>query len=208
MARSGAKRWHRSALSGALIGEKGRHRAKFRSDRRNVVGYLARPRRARENLAHRRARKNPFSSAPASSASTPSRISTRWLWRSCCNTSKTLPAAPVLGSRAAEDHACDTRMHDCARAHRAGFERHVELGVRKAVVAEPAARVAQRQHFCVRGRIGGCDIAVPAFADQLAVERRARHPPGLRLSAASACRASSSARAIQNASLSDAIGAA
>lgn len=51
--------------------------------------------------AQRRARKNSRSMPADSSASRPPATSMRWLWRASTRVSKTLPAAPVLGSAAA-----------------------------------------------------------------------------------------------------------
>src|SRR5882672_9299672 len=47
-----------------------------------------------------------------------------------------------LGIGSAVDHAGDARVHDRARAHRAGLESDVEGTLAKAVVAERAPRVA------------------------------------------------------------------
>ena len=43
------------------------------------------------------------------------------------NRSTTEPAAPVLGSKAPEHHALETRASSAHRASRAGLQRHVEL---------------------------------------------------------------------------------
>ena len=75
----------------------------------------------------RAARRRTRSSRPHSCASTPPAMPVWWLSWPLANRSTTEPAAPVLGSKRAEHHALEARVHQRHRAHRAGLQRHVEL---------------------------------------------------------------------------------
>ena len=65
----------------------------------------------------------------------------------------TLPAAPALGSAAAEHQARDAGEDDRPGAHRAGLEGHVEDRVREAPAAERLGGLADRQDLRVSGRV-------------------------------------------------------
>ena len=58
-----------------------------------------------------------------------------------------------FGVAAPENYAAQPRMDDCARAHRAGFLRHVKIAVRKPPVADFSLRLGNGKHFRVGGRI-------------------------------------------------------
>src|SRR5438105_1183029 len=75
-----------------------------------------------------------------------------------------------FGIGRAKDHAPDPGVEHGADAHRAGLERDIQGGAEQAIVLHFARRGAHGLHLGVRGRVGGADRPVPAFADDLLVE--------------------------------------
>src|SRR5690348_12283805 len=104
--------------------------------------YNGVPRTKRENGDQRRARKKPRSKAADSSASKPPCTWMRWLWRSEIKVSKTLPAAPVLGSVAAyttrATRACTNAIAHIAHGSKVTYK--VESGMRWLRTRWPASR--------------------------------------------------------------------
>jgi len=68
-----------------------------------------------------------------------------------------------------EDHAPQARMHDRARAHRAGLNCNIQAATGKAVVPELPGGAAQDQDFRVRGRIAQVDRAIVGAGDDASV---------------------------------------
>jgi hypothetical protein len=75
----------------------------------------------------------------------------------------------ALGIGCAEIHPPDAGESDRGRAHRAGFERHVEVAARQALVLEHLAGPADREHFGMGGGIAQLARAVAGGRDDLAL---------------------------------------
>ena len=78
--------------------------------------------------------------------------------------------AAALGVGGAEVEPADARERDRRRAHRAGLQRDVEVGARRAAPSPSAAQAcADRQHLGVRGRVGQLARAVAGAGQHRAV---------------------------------------
>ena len=56
------------------------------------------------------------------------------------------PEGPSLRVACTENHPLDAGINDCAGAHRAGFQRHIEGAARKTPAAQPPARKYGMEH--------------------------------------------------------------
>ena len=100
---------------------------------------------------------------------TPAITSGRWLRAGSARTSRTLPAAPALGSAGAEDDGGDAGEDDRAGAHRAGLEGDVEGRAGQAPAAERLGGGADREDLGVGGRVAAQLALVAGGGEQLAV---------------------------------------
>jgi len=60
-------------------------------------------------------------------------------------------------------------MHHRPGAHHAGFQRHVQRGIKQTVVLQHQPALTQRHDFGVRGRIVTANRTVPPFSNDLVV---------------------------------------
>ena len=86
--------------------------------------------------------------------------------------------ATALGVGRAEVEPPDARERDGRRAHRAGLQRDVEVGVRQPLRSERGAGRADRQHLGVRGRIVQLARAVAGARQHAAVGATTTAPTG------------------------------
>jgi len=63
----------------------------------------------------------------------------------------------------------DPGMGNCARTHRAGFERYPKVAANEAIIAEKRCRFAQGNNFSMRSRVTAFEWPVRAASDYLAV---------------------------------------
>jgi hypothetical protein len=54
---------------------------------------------------------------------------------------------------AAKNDTLNSHMHECARAHRARFLRHVKIAISQAPISYGSLRLRQREHFGMRGGV-------------------------------------------------------
>ena len=94
---------------------------------------------------------------------------------------RTVLDAAALRIVGAEIKPADARQGDRCGAHRAGFERHVQIAAGQSLEPEPGGAVAQHQHLGMRGRIAVAFDPVPGGRDDdaggIEQHRADRHLP-------------------------------
>src|SRR5579872_3753705 len=70
-----------------------------------------------------------------------------------------------FGIVGAVNQALDTRVYECASAHRTRFNCSKELTVAQAMITDVFTGVAKRHHFSMGGWIGISEIGIPSVAD-------------------------------------------
>ena len=68
----------------------------------------------------------------------------------------------------------DPRERNRSRAHGAGLQRHIKIGLAEPLIAERCRPFADDQHFGMRGRVAQLAGAVAGAGDDLALARQNR----------------------------------
>ncbi|KLP56497.1 hypothetical protein ABR39_09845 [Enterobacter genomosp. O] len=68
-----------------------------------------------------------------------------------------------------EDQGTDPAVHHRAGAHHARLQRHIQRGLKQAIVLQHKTALAKRHDFSMGGRIVAANGTVPPFANHLII---------------------------------------